>query len=108
MSPAGQCLKTIARNIKRGVGCAVPVGYCIFSPNGQYLLVSYLDSCIKLWNWQTCKCVATYSGHVNNICCIASDFVLHGADQQFIASGAEDGCMYFWDLHSKQVLDPFV
>ena len=45
-----------------------------FSPNGQYVLLSTLDSAIRLWDIDVGKCVKTYRGHANKAYCAFSTF----------------------------------
>ena len=73
-----------------------------FSPNSRFVLVSTQDSTIRLWNYQTSKCMKTYSGHTNRTYCIPAAFSITSG--KYIISGSEDTKVYVWDLQSRQVL----
>ncbi len=73
-----------------------------FSPNSKFVLVSTQDSTIRLWNYQTSRCVKTYSGHVNRTYCLFSCF--SRTKHRYIVSGSEDHKAYIWDLQTRQVL----
>jgi WD40 repeat protein len=53
-----------------------------YSPNGQYVASSGSDNKIQLWNAQTGELIRTFSGHTNDISCIA-----FSPDGEMIASG---------------------
>jgi COMPASS component SWD3 len=72
-----------------------------FSPNSKYVLVSTQDSTIRLWNYQTSRCVKTYAGHTNRTYALVAAFSSTGG--QYIVSGSEDAKIYIWDLQSRRV-----
>ena len=76
--------------------------YVRFSPNSRFVLASTQDSTIRLWNYQTSKCVKTYIGHSNRTYCIPACFVT--SKGKYIVSGSEDNKIYIWDLQTRQVL----
>jgi COMPASS component SWD3 len=76
-----------------------PVSFATFSPNGEYILASALDSTIRLWSSATGRCVKTFKGHKNVKYCIFSTFL----NDQFIVSGSEDGLIYIWDMYSQEM-----
>ena len=73
-----------------------------FSPNSRFVLASTQDSTIRLWNYQTSKCVKTYTGHSNRTYCIPACFIT--SKGKYIVSGSEDNKIYIWDLQTRQVL----
>ena len=82
-----------------------------FSPNGEYLLLSTLDSAVRLWDVGAGKCVKTYVGHVNKgYCAFSTFFSMDGTGGQghqhaSIVSGSECGKVYLWDLQSRKLDD---
>lgn len=72
-----------------------------FSPNSRFVLASTQDSTIRLWNYQTSRCVKTYTGHVNRTYCIPACFIT--SKGKYIVSGSEDNKLYIWDLQTRQV-----
>ena len=72
-----------------------------FSPNSRYVLASTQDSTIRLWNYQTSRCVKTYTGHTNRTYSLVAAFSNTGG--QYIVSGSEDAKIYIWDLQSRRI-----
>jgi len=58
---------------------------------------------VRLWNYQTSRCVKTYTGHVNRTYCIPNAFVTTSRKGIYVVSGSEDGKIYLWDLQSRQI-----
>ncbi|KAK9447579.1 WD40-repeat-containing domain protein [Limtongia smithiae] len=97
---SGQCLKTLIEDNN------APVSSVRFSPNGKFLLSGALDSSVRLWDYLKGKCVKTYLGHKNEKFICSSTFST--ARAVLVASGSEDGQIFFWDVQTKdivQVLD---
>lgn len=57
----GQCLRTLVYEDNPAVASVC------FSPNGRFVLASYTDSCIRLWDFINTPCTVkkTYQGHIN-------------------------------------------
>ena len=76
-----QCLKTIIGDDNP------PVTSIAFTPNSHFLLVSTLDSRMRLWDYtqpgSTAEVVKTYTGHTNTKYCCFSTFVTTGAFYYF-------------------------
>ncbi|CAJ1328711.1 unnamed protein product [Effrenium voratum] len=72
-----------------------PIGSISVSNDGQCLLVSTLDSKIHLLEHQDGSELMSYSGHANKKVKVQS--ALDPSDS-FVASGSEDGRIFFWEL----------
>jgi len=70
--------------------------------DGQCLLVSTLDDCLRLLDKDTGELLNEYKGHKNSVYKV--DSVVSSSDKQ-ILSGSEDGGQVFvWDLVDGKVL----
>jgi len=78
-----------------------PIGSVSFSNDAQCILVSTLDSSIRLLERASGDELARYKGHTNQKYRVQSS--LDPADS-FIVSGSEDHCVFFWDLVESNLL----
>ncbi|XP_020695786.1 COMPASS-like H3K4 histone methylase component WDR5B [Dendrobium catenatum] len=93
----GTCLKVLIDD-KGGPA----VSFAKFSPNGKFILISTLDSTLKLSNYAAGKFLKVYTGHVNKVYCITSTFSVTSG--KYIVSGSEDKFVYIWDLQGKNII----
>lgn len=75
-----------------------------FSPNSKFVLASTQDSTIRLWNYQTSRCVKTYTGHTNRTYCLFASFLNGTRGGKFVVGGSEDAKVYIWDLQTREVV----
>eukprot|EP00184_Porphyridium_aerugineum_P008838 CAMPEP_0184692624 /NCGR_PEP_ID=MMETSP0313-20130426/1022_1 /TAXON_ID=2792 /ORGANISM="Porphyridium aerugineum, Strain SAG 1380-2" /LENGTH=369 /DNA_ID=CAMNT_0027150465 /DNA_START=377 /DNA_END=1486 /DNA_ORIENTATION=- len=95
---SGRCIKTLAGPTSS------PASFVRFTPNSKYLLVSSLDSKIRLWDFMSeTSVVKTYQGHQNQRFCIFNTFIVTGPTK-YVASGSEDNLIYIWDLVTRKVV----
>ena len=73
-----------------------------FSPNSKYILSTAHDSTIRLWDYQSTRCLKSYVGHVNQMFAICACFSVTGG--KWIVSGSEDKKVYLWDLQSREIV----
>ena len=73
-----------------------------FSPNSKFILSTAHDNSIRLWDYQTSRCLKTYTGHINNKFSICACFSVTGG--KWIVSGSEDNRVYLWDLQTMAVV----
>jgi WD40 repeat protein len=67
------------------------------------MLVSALDSTMRLVGTEQGEVARVYRGHTNKLYCSSNTFFMTLPKHQAVASGSEDGSIYLWDLNSKQV-----
>lgn len=98
----GQCLKTL---VDDQLG-STPVSFVRFSPNSKYILASYLDGALRLWDYMNNRIVKTYHGKngtaVAEKYCLSCGFLTLASP--LIYSGDEKGRVLFWDVQSKQIV----
>lgn len=73
-----------------------------FSPNSKYILSTAHDSTIRLWDYQTTRCLKVYKGHVNTKYCISACFSV--TQGKWIVAGSEDHKTYIWDLQTREIV----
>ncbi|XP_020622631.1 protein will die slowly-like [Orbicella faveolata] len=97
---SGCCLKTISTSEDP----PLPISHAVISPNGKYLLMSTLDSRIRLWDYKTGqgRIVKTYEGHLNKDFCVMGCFST--VNGKWVISGSEDNHLYIWDVKTRQVV----
>lgn len=74
-----------------------------FSPSSLQLLVSSLDSVVRLWDIANARVVKSYGAHKNTQYAGRSIFVFRGAHAR-VACGSEDRAVYMWDVQTKRVV----
>jgi WD40 repeat protein len=72
------------------------------------MLVSTLDSTMRLVGTEQGEVARVYRGHTNKLYCSMNTFVMTlPHEQQAVASGSEDGSIWLWDLNSRHVRGVF-
>lgn len=123
----GQCLRTLVHEDNPAAASVC------FSPNGRFVLASYTDSCMRLWDFINMPCTVkkTYQGHVNESFSVGGSFGVLGrhpgrgklgysteedyeeeqreddgddAGLTFVASASEDGDIVMWNVNTKEVV----
>lgn len=70
-----------------------------FSPDGKILAANDNQN-IKLWNLETGKEIATLSGHMDKVTCVA----FNPSDGRILASCSYDKTVKLWDIETKRCL----
>ncbi|EPY50531.1 WD repeat protein Swd3 [Schizosaccharomyces cryophilus OY26] len=116
---SGQCLKTLVEPIN------VPLSNIKFSPNGQYLIVSNLNSQMRLWDYRNNRVVHLYDCHKNTHFSMSWDYYLSryfpwepnnyqersvetdisAYEDVYLLTPSEDGRVYITDPSTKAVVD---
>lgn len=81
-----------------------PIGKCCFSHDGNCILASCLDSCIRLIDKSNGDCLAQYKGHLNEEFPLTCQLTL---DDAFVVCGSEDGNIYYWELTDSVIVRRF-
>jgi WD40 repeat protein len=68
-----------------------------FSPDGQMLASSSIDSKVKIWNIDTGECLKTFTGKQQWIWSVA-----FSPDGQTVAIGGEDSVVTLWNIHTDE------
>ena len=107
---SGQCLKTLVDDDSPHVVCvtfeilAIETpsqdysSHISFTPKSRYVLASTQDSTIRLWNYQSSRCVKTYTGHTNRTYSLVAAF-------STIVSRSEDAKIYMQSRRIAQILE---
>jgi WD40 repeat protein len=70
------------------------------SPNGEIVASGWDDGKVRLWDVETRKVIATWTGHTDVVCTLC-----WSADGERVASGSWDGTARIWDVKSgKNIL----
>ncbi|XP_015768458.1 PREDICTED: WD repeat-containing protein 5B-like isoform X2 [Acropora digitifera] len=101
---SGCCLKSILSNETS----LVQISHARLSPNGKYLLMSTLDSVIRLWDYKIGqgRVLKSYKGHINKDYCVMACFST--VKRKWVISGSEDGNILIWDLNTGEVVKRLV
>lgn len=107
-----ECLVTIVPDTTKHI----PVVCARFTPNNKYILLSLLDSTIRLFDFDLdgtsdtsavesssgVSLKKTYTEHLNQRFAVQSTFMVKTADNsKYVISGSEDHHIYIWDLNSR-------
>ncbi|MFM2310967.1 MAG: hypothetical protein RLZZ04_243 [Cyanobacteriota bacterium] len=68
-----------------------------FSPDGQMLASSSIDSTVKTWNIDTGECLKTFTGKQQWIWSVA-----FSPDGRTVAIGGEDSAITLWNIHTDE------
>ena len=93
---------SIMKTLLIALSTLAPVTSLRQTKDGNTLLVSSLDSTIRLIDKANGALLQSYKGHVNKNYRIRSCLGLHDA---YVVSGSEDGHIYAWDLLEGKVVE---
>lgn len=87
----------ISQTLTRRCNCYMPSSSIVqFSPNGKIILISTLDSTLRLWDYQSSKLLKRFTGHQNEkYCCFAAMSTVQG---KWIVTGSENNCVYIYSV----------
>ncbi|MFN8564802.1 MAG: protein kinase [Anaerolineae bacterium] len=89
----GQQLRSFTNDGARGVA---------FSPDGQWMLVSDIDSTATLWETSTGHLARTFRGHANSVYSVA-----FSPDGKYIVTGSIDNTAKLWDAATGREIYTF-
>ncbi|KAG2060579.1 WD40 repeat-like protein [Suillus hirtellus] len=69
------------------------------SPNGKTIAVGCNDRKVRLWDVETRKVIAKWSGHISVVCALC-----WSADGKRVLSGSWDGTARVWDVESDKTV----
>ncbi|RKP37452.1 WD40-repeat-containing domain protein [Dimargaris cristalligena] len=71
--------------------------------NRNYLLISFVNGGMQLWDVKNRAVVQTFRGHIHGNYILRPCFA--GVDRLHVACGGEDGKVYIWNRFSGKILD---
>lgn len=92
----GQCIKTIFHDK------TPPISAVKFSPNNKFILSTSLNNELRLWDYESNKCLKLYDSHINTKYCCFSSFVTTGTNKSVI-TGTDNGICAVYDLQSRKL-----
>lgn len=78
--------------------------YITFTPNGNFLLCSALDSTIRIWDIKkgTCPITINEPTYINERYCLTPCFYTRNGDgdegPNYVVSGSENSLLHVWDI----------
>lgn len=71
-------------------------GRCIsLSHNGKLLVTGGTAGILRLWDYESARCISEMIGHSSTINCVS-----FSPDDHQVMSVGEDGCIFIWNIYS--------